>query len=99
VTLIEMAILHVRDIEVANAQPPPKSVHTVRSAPPAGRTCLTTLPQCAAQAGSADPQPTRSMLSIAGARRTRSRALAFGAKPVARDPHLRRRRARDPKRV
>ena len=35
-----MAILHVRDIEVANAQPPPKSVHTVRSAPPAGRTCL-----------------------------------------------------------
>jgi hypothetical protein len=31
VTLIELAILHVRDIEVANAQPPPKSVHTVRS--------------------------------------------------------------------
>src|ERR1017187_3979098 len=57
-----MAILHVGDIEVANAQPPPKSVHTVRSAPPAGRTCLTTLPHCAAQAGTCPPQPTRSML-------------------------------------
>ena len=51
-TLIELAILHVRDIEVANAQPPPKSVHKVRSAPPADRTCLTTLPHCAAYAQS-----------------------------------------------
>jgi hypothetical protein len=57
-----MAILHVGDIEVANAQPPPKNVHIVRSAPPAGRTCLTTLPHCAAQAGTCPPQPTRSML-------------------------------------
>jgi hypothetical protein len=62
VTLIEMAILHVRDIEVANAQPPPKSVHTVRSAPPAGWTCLTTLRIAPRKQASADPQPTRSML-------------------------------------
>jgi len=48
VTLIELAILHVRDIEVANAQPPPKSVHTVGPLPPADRTCLTTLPHCVA---------------------------------------------------
>ena len=42
-TLIETAILHIGDVELANAQPPPKNVHTVRPAPPAGRTCLTTL--------------------------------------------------------
>lgn len=42
-TLIELAILHVRDIEVPQRIPPPKCVHTVRPAPPAGRTSLTAL--------------------------------------------------------